>query len=55
MCPDEEKGCSARDLLNDKSCRAENVLSNDINHVMIGKIHLPENSTVGTHREQENA
>ena len=36
MCPDEEKGCSARDLLMIESCRAENLLSNDIKCVMIG-------------------
>ena len=28
--PDEEKGCSARDLVKYGSCRAENLLSNDI-------------------------
>ena len=58
MCPDEEKGCSARDLMNVESCRAENLLSNDIKYVMIGQILtkcLPEHSTVGTHRKQENA
>ena len=36
MCPDEEKGCSARDLVKVKSCRGENLLSNDIKYVMIG-------------------
>ena len=36
LCPDEEKGCSARDLLKVESCRRENLLSNDIKHVMIG-------------------
>ena len=35
MCPDEEKGCSARDLLKDESCRADNLLSNDIKYVKI--------------------
>ena len=29
MCPDEEKGCSARDLVIIESCKAENLLSND--------------------------
>ena len=29
MCPNEEKGCSAWDLV---SCRAENLLSNDIKY-----------------------
>ena len=36
MCPDEEKGCSARDLVIIDSCRAEDLLSNDIKYVMIG-------------------
>ena len=36
MCPDEEKGCSARDLVKVKSCRGEDLLSNGIKHVMIG-------------------
>ena len=36
MCPDEEKGCSARDLVKVESGRGENLLSNDIKHVMIG-------------------
>ena len=36
MCPDEEKGCSARDLLKHESCRAEDLLSNDIRYVNIG-------------------
>ena len=35
-CPDEEKGCSARDLVKVGSCRGENLLSNDIKYVMIG-------------------
>ena len=35
-CPDEEKGCSAQDLVKDESFRAENLLSNDIKYVMIG-------------------
>ena len=36
MCPDEEKGCSARDLVIIDSCKAEDLLSNDIKYVMIG-------------------
>ena len=36
MCPDEEKGWSARDLVILDSCRAEHLLSNDIKYVMIG-------------------
>ena len=36
LCPDEEKGCSARDFVIFESCRAENLLSNDIKYVMIG-------------------
>ena len=36
LCPDEEKGCSARDLVIIESCRAENLLSNYIKYVMIG-------------------
>ena len=36
MCPDEEKGCSARDLVIFESYRAEHLLSNDIKYVMIG-------------------
>ena len=36
MCPDEEKGCSARDLVILECCRAENLLSNDIKYVMNG-------------------
>ena len=59
MCPDEEKGCSARDLVTVKSCRGENLLSNDIKYVMIKyiltELCLPEHSTVGTPRKQENA
>ena len=35
-CPAEEKGCSARDLLKDESCRAGNLLSNDIRYDRIG-------------------
>ena len=35
-CPGEEKGCSARDLVIIESCRAEDLLSNDIKYVMIG-------------------
>ena len=34
-CLDEEKGCSARDLVKVESCRAEHLLSNDIKYVMI--------------------
>ena len=33
LCTDEEKGCSARDLVKIGSCRAENLLSNDIKYV----------------------
>ena len=59
MYPDEEKECSARDLVKVEYCRGENLLSNDIKYVMIGKILtelcLPEHSTVGTPRKQENA
>ena len=36
MCPDEEKGCSARDLVKIEPCGAGNLLSNDIKYVMIG-------------------
>ena len=36
QCPDEEKGCSARDLVIIESCRAEDLLSNGIKYVMIG-------------------
>ena len=36
MSPDEEKGCSTRDLGKVGSCRAEDLLSNDIKYVMIG-------------------
>ena len=36
LCPDEEKWCSARDLLIIESCRAEKLLSNDLKYVMIG-------------------
>ena len=36
VCPDEEEGCSARDLVIFESCRAENLLSNDIKYVIIG-------------------
>ena len=36
MCHDEEKGCSAQDLVKVESCRGENLLSNDIKYVMIG-------------------
>ena len=35
VCPDEEKGCSARDLMIIWYCGAENSLSNDIKYVMI--------------------
>ena len=56
-CPDEEKGCSARDLAITESCRAENLLSNDIKYVMIGytltELHIPEHTTVGTHRNRK--
>ena len=31
MCTDEEKGCSVQDLVKVESCRAESLLSNDIN------------------------
>ena len=34
MCPDEETGCSARDLVMIESCRAENLLYSDIKYVM---------------------
>ena len=37
MCPDEEKGCSARVLVMIESCRAGNVLSNDIKYVITDK------------------
>ena len=33
-CPDEEKGCSAKDLVKIESCRVENLLSNGIKYVM---------------------
>ena len=36
VCPDEEKGCSARDLVTVESCRAGNLLSNDIKYVIMG-------------------
>ena len=36
VCPDEEKGCSAQDLVIIECCRADNLLSNDIKYVMIG-------------------
>ena len=36
MCPADEKGCSALDLLRDESCRPENLLSNVIRYVKIG-------------------
>ena len=36
MCPDEEKGCSARVLVKVVSCRGGDLLSNDIKYVMIG-------------------
>ena len=36
LCPDEKKGCSARDLVKVESCRAQYFLSNDIKYVMIG-------------------
>ena len=36
QCPDEEKGCSARDLVKVGSCRAEHLLSKDIKYVIIG-------------------
>ena len=43
MCPDEKKGCSARDLL-----------SKDIKYVLIGEIltelHIPEHIIIGIHR-----
>ena len=59
MCTDEEKGCSMRDLIKVKSFSAKRLLSNDIKYVMIRyiltELHLPEHSTVGTHRKQENA
>ena len=35
MCPDKEKGCSARVLVKVVSCRGEDLLSNDIKYVMI--------------------
>ena len=35
VCPDEEKGCSARDLVIVEPCGAVNLLSNDIKFVMI--------------------
>ena len=35
MCPDEEKCCSARNLVITESRRGENLLSNDIKYVMI--------------------
>ena len=35
-CPDEEKGCSARDLVIIESYRAEHLLSNYIKYVMMG-------------------
>ena len=38
MCPDEEKGCSAWDLVTIGSCRAENFLSNDIKYVNYDRI-----------------
>ena len=57
LCPDEEKGCSARDLMIIESCRAENLLSNDIKYVMIGKVftelHIPEHATVGILRNRK--
>ena len=57
MCPKEEIGCSTLDLVIIKSCRAENVLSNDIKYVMIGyilpELHIPEHTTVGTHRNRK--
>ena len=36
LCPDQEKGCSVRDLVIIESCKAESLLSNDITYVMIG-------------------
>ena len=59
MCPDEEKGCSARELMKVASCRTENLLSNDIRYtyVMIGliltELCLPIHNTVGTHRNRK--
>ena len=34
VCPDEEKGCSARNLVIIDSCRTENLLSNDIKSML---------------------
>ena len=39
MCPDEEKGCSARDLVKVESCRGENLLSNDIKYIIYKDIN----------------
>ena len=36
VCPDEEKGCSTRDLLTNESYREDNLLSNDIKYDRIG-------------------
>ena len=36
MCPGKGKGCSTRDFMIVESCRAQNLLSDDIKYVMIG-------------------
>ena len=40
-----------------ESCRAGNLLSNDIKWVMMGyiltELHIPEHTTVGTHRNRK--
>ena len=57
VCPDDDKGCSVRDLVITESCREENLLSNDIKYVMIAliltELHIPEHTTVGTHRNRK--
>ena len=57
VCPEEEKGCSARDSVIFDSCRADNLVSNDIKYVMIGQIltelHIPEHTRVRTHRNRK--
>ena len=52
LCPDEEKRCSARDLVIIESCSAERLLSNDIKYVMT-ELHIPEHTTVGILRNRK--
>ena len=49
LCPNEEKGCSAWDLVIIDSCRVGNLLSNYI----LTELHIPEHTIGGTHRNRK--